>query len=111
MTKFSWEASYRDVMNRLIDPLTQGQREILASALEAAGRDASEVPVDGNGQSLRGLMRDPSPLVARNGRLLLTPLGVQVAIFLLDSGLVPEGGYRADSRPVREIAVNVEDKE
>lgn len=88
MATFSMAADHSEVMDRLIDPLTQTQREILADALEAAGRSAAEVPVDGHGQSLRGLMRDPSPLVVHDERLLLTPLGIDVAGYLLDSGLI-----------------------
>lgn len=111
MATFSMAANHSDVMDRLIDPLTQAQREILAGALGAAGRSAAEVPVDGHGQSLRGLMRDPSPLVEHDdGRLLLTPLGIDVAAYLLDSGLTARGSREARFM-TEPIAINIDAEE
>jgi len=111
MATFSMAADHSDVMNRLVNPLTQAQREILAGALEAAGRSAAEVPVDGNGQSLRGLMRDPSPLVVHDERLLLTPLGIDVAAYLLDSGLTARGSRSEASFMTEPIAINIDAEE
>ncbi len=83
--KFEITADVGDVMERIIEPLTQAQQSVLAHAMGESKRWDVVTVASANERTVVSLMRGPSPLIRENRvhRRVLTPLGMDVAKYLI----------------------------
>lgn len=84
-TKFAITADPSEVMERIIEPLTPGQQNVLAHAMEESKRWDVVAVSSANERTVVSLMRGPAPLIRENRvrRRVLTPLGMDVAKYLI----------------------------